>query len=211
MKDPAFLFYTKDFYEGTRTMFPEERACYVDLLIYQHQNGEIPNDMRKLQMYCSGCSVETIQNVLNQKFNQTVNGWLNKRLSIEQKNRSENKPKKIASATLAGLISSNKLGKNETKTIKSAFKIDDFIYSENIEIQDIEIIKTNVKDWFYKMLNHLVKNKANVNADANANGNKDNNLGKSENPLSEKPFFQEDHIIDHLNEISGRQFKKTEN
>ena len=39
MKDPAFLFYSKDFYEGTRTMLPEERACYIDLMIYQHQTA----------------------------------------------------------------------------------------------------------------------------------------------------------------------------
>ena len=48
-KDPAFLLYSKDFYEGTRMMLPEERACYVDLMIYQHQNGGfIPNDVRRI-------------------------------------------------------------------------------------------------------------------------------------------------------------------
>jgi len=41
MKDPAFLFYSKDFYEGTRTMLPEERACYIDLMIYQMLHTKI--------------------------------------------------------------------------------------------------------------------------------------------------------------------------
>ena len=30
-KDPAFLFYSQDFYAGTRTMLPEERACWAHL------------------------------------------------------------------------------------------------------------------------------------------------------------------------------------
>jgi len=37
-KDSAFLFYSNDFYEGTRTMFPEKRACLIDLMIYQHKH-----------------------------------------------------------------------------------------------------------------------------------------------------------------------------
>ena len=40
MKDPAFLFYSKDFYEGTRTMLPEERACYIDLM-----SGRLTNSL----------------------------------------------------------------------------------------------------------------------------------------------------------------------
>ena len=147
-KDPAFLFYSKDFYEGTRMMLPEERACYVDLLIYQHQNGKIPNDLSRVVMYCSGVSSETVNRVLNQKFNQTVDGWFNQRLAKEQENRGERQPKKVASATLAGLISSSKIGKREKTTIKNAFKIDDFIYDNNLIIKDLELIKSNIKDWF---------------------------------------------------------------
>ena len=135
-KDPAFLFYSKDFYEGTRMMLPEERACYVDLLIYQHQNGIIPNDIKRLQMYCSGCSEETIKNVLNHKFNQMVNGWSNQRLNQEVTARSENKPKKIASATFAGLISSSKLTKTQKSALKSGFEISDFIYDNGQIIKE---------------------------------------------------------------------------
>lgn len=83
MKDPAFLFYSKDFYEGTRMMLPEERACYIDLLIYQHQHGSIPNDVKRMALYCSGIDEATLKATLEAKFKLTDNGWLNDRLYNE--------------------------------------------------------------------------------------------------------------------------------
>ena len=177
MKDPAFLFYSKDFYEGTRMMLPEECACYVDLLIYQHQNGIIPNDPKRLQMYCSGCSLETIERVLKDKFNQMVDGWLNERLSNEKISRSENRPKKIASATLAGLISSSNLTKKKALEIKKAFEIEQFIYNDKKELEEVENIKLNIRKWFNHLVDHTVNNIAN----ANANANEDKNIIKNEN------------------------------
>lgn len=89
MKDPAFLFYSKDFYEGTRTMYPSERACYVDLMIFQHQNGPIPDDMQRLTMYCSGIDEVTLKAVLKAKFKQTDKGWINDRLQCVIDERQE--------------------------------------------------------------------------------------------------------------------------
>lgn len=79
-KDPAFLFYSKDFYEGTRTMLPRERACLIDLMIYQHQHGAIPNDMERMSMYCSGIDEATLKATLEAKFKLTESGWLNGKL-----------------------------------------------------------------------------------------------------------------------------------
>ncbi|KAA1244515.1 DUF1376 domain-containing protein [Aquimarina sp. RZ0] len=47
-KDPAVLFYTKDWLEGTVDMFPEEKGVYIDLLCYQHQKGFLPQNERRL-------------------------------------------------------------------------------------------------------------------------------------------------------------------
>lgn len=80
-KDPAFLFYSKDYYEGTRTMLPEERACYVDLMVYQHQNGGfVPNDIPRILMYCSGISEATLKATLKAKFKLCDKGWYNHKL-----------------------------------------------------------------------------------------------------------------------------------
>lgn len=89
MKDPAFLFYSNNFYEGTRTMLPEERACYVDLMIYQHQHGFIPNDIRRVALYCNGISEATLEAVLEAKFELTECGWINKTLDRVINDRKE--------------------------------------------------------------------------------------------------------------------------
>lgn len=92
MKDPAFLFYSKDFYEGTRTMLPRERACFIDLMIYQHQHGPIPDDPERMTMYCSGIDEATFKATLKAKFKQTDEGWVNERLervSMDRKAYSE--------------------------------------------------------------------------------------------------------------------------
>lgn len=207
-KDPAFLFYTKDFYEGTRMMLPEERACLIDLLIYQHQNGVIPLDLKRISMYCSGCEIETINHVLNQKFIKTANGWLNKRLTIETENRSASKPKKIASACFAGLISSNNLPKKSILFLKQKFRIDEFIYENENLIVDETIIKSKVKEWFNKMLNQMVKNLANENENAIEDVNEDEveiekrGVGKKTNI-----DFEIDEVLNHFIAVTGKQIE----
>lgn len=76
-KDPAFLLYSKDFYEGTRMMLPEERACLIDLMIYQQQHGIIPKDIKRVLMYCTGVSQATLKATLEAKFRLTTEGWIN--------------------------------------------------------------------------------------------------------------------------------------
>ena len=86
-KDPAFLFYSDKFYGGTRTMLPEERACYIDLLIYQHQNGIIPLDTKRVLMFCTGVDQATLEATLEAKFKQTPEGWVNLKLEETVKER----------------------------------------------------------------------------------------------------------------------------
>ena len=94
MKDPAFLFYGKDFYEGTRTMLPEERACLVDLLVYQHQHGGlIPNNIKRLQMYCSGIDEATLKATLEAKFVLSDKGWQNSKMEVLTEERNSFKEK----------------------------------------------------------------------------------------------------------------------
>lgn len=86
-KDPAFLFYSNDFYSGTRMMLPEERACYLDLLIYQHQNGFIPDDLKRLRLFCSGIDEATLKATLEAKFKLCLSGWYNEKLKQVIENR----------------------------------------------------------------------------------------------------------------------------
>jgi hypothetical protein len=61
-------------------MLPEERACYIDLLIYQHQIGVIPLDLKRVLMYCSGISEAMLIATLEAKFIKGENGWYNDKL-----------------------------------------------------------------------------------------------------------------------------------
>lgn len=175
MKDPAFLFYSKDFYMGTRMMLPEERGCYVDLMIYQHQNGVIPNDIRRLMMHCSGCSEEIIRSVLQSKFNQTVDGWLNQKLNDVVNQRSTYRPKKIAAGVLAGILSKSKISKKNKEIIKKEFRIEDFTERDGELITDVNLIKSSIRDWYNQMVEHLVDQTANNIGIGNGIGNIINN------------------------------------
>lgn len=79
-KNPAFLFYSTDYYEGTRTMLPTERAAYIDLMIYQHQHGLIDIPAKRLTLYCAGVSEDDIQHVLDAKFVKVDGGYINEKL-----------------------------------------------------------------------------------------------------------------------------------
>lgn len=171
-KDPAFLFYSKDFYEGTRTMLPEERACYLDLLIYQHQNGLIPNDIKRLLMYCSGVSEATLQATLQAKFKPTDKGWLNIKLDGVISDRSDFKNKLSINGTVGQFWKKCKviLSSKEYDSLRKALKTVD-----NLEIfefiKDKEIKKSTLQATLKALLKHLAIGNAIVNVIVNEDNN----------------------------------------
>lgn len=169
-KDPAFLFYSKDFYEGTRMMLPEERACYVDLMIYQHQNGGfIPNDVRRLKMYCSGIDEATLEATLKAKFKLRDKGWYNERLKKVVEER-ENFSKKQSINGVVGQFwkrANKDLNKNELKKLKS---LTSQICSNNKDLNDNWLTKiTDPKAMLKAMLEHLVNEDVIENKDKEEN------------------------------------------
>lgn len=216
-KDPAFLFYTKDFQSGTNYMSCEEVGAYLRLLMHQHQHGSIPCDEEKLMRITGIFSKEKFDLVWNEiknKFtvvNQMVNQMVNQRLNQTMDERAEFRPKKIASAVLAGLLSANReLDDNQRKMIKKSFKIDDFIFLED------EKMKEEIRVWFLdiknKMVNQMVNNIVNVNvnangdvnANANANGDLNNNIINSEKFKKNEIELEIDEVLEHFVKITGR-------
>lgn len=154
MKDPAFLLYSSDFLTGTFDLTMEERGQYITLLCLQHQKGRLSDKAIKL-------SVGNVEKDVLSKFVKDEEGfWYNKRLKQESTKRLTYKPKKIASATLAGLISSSSLNKKQREKIKGLFDIEQFI-SES----DTDLIKSNIKKWFIGLVNQMVNNIEDVNED----------------------------------------------
>lgn len=158
MKDPAFLFYSKDFYEGTRMMLPEERACYLDLLIYQHQNGTIPKNLKRVLMYCSGVDEATLQATLQAKFEETDDGWVNKRLNEEIFSRENYKNGQSESGKIGQFWKKAKkfLAKKDYENLRKTFNERELV---------LEFIKDNetTKDTLEGLLKHIANENANEN------------------------------------------------
>lgn len=225
MKDPAFLFYTKDFISGTQDMSVCEVGAYIRLLCYQHQHGHIPTDHERL-MRITGIfdtnEFYRIWQIVKTKFkmvNEMDNQMVNERLNEVVNERSTAKPKKIAAACLAGLISSNQVSKEIVLKIKRSFDINSFI-SDNQSFNEDDL-KNKIKDWFYNMVNQMVNNLANANANANEDGNKEVNeievfdlkqnpkkskSGKSKLEVLPKHHDEMMEVLETFNKVLGTNF-----
>jgi uncharacterized protein YdaU (DUF1376 family) len=158
-KDPAFLFYTKEFYEGTRTMLPNERACYVDLMIYQHQHGGfIPDDLERMSMYCSGCSKEIVSTVLQTKFQRCPEGWFNEALKKVITEREEYSDKQSENGRLSQYYSKVKklFSEKDFRKFETVFKkLSRDVQIQVIENKDFEPNKNTDPTTFITSFQHL--------------------------------------------------------
>lgn len=188
MKDPAFLFYAKDFYEGTRMMLPEERACYIDLLIYQHQNGFIPNDLKRVLMYCSGVDEATLIATLKAKFVLSEQGWYNLVLKRIIEERTNFKTGQSENGVLGQFY---KKSKRQLNT-KQYNELRDYV--TNVFGKDKLIIELKKEETTHEaMLEALLKHIAIANEDVIENENRKKGAGKKPKPELEltMPFDSE--------------------
>lgn len=159
-KDPAFLFYSKDFYEGTRTMLPEERACYIDLLIYQHQNEIIPLDLKRVVLYCNGVSEAMLLTTLEAKFIKTDKGWYNEKLKTVINERKLFSEKQSVNGLVGQFWKKSKaiLDRKSYSRLKELM-LDKTNFEILTSIKNIEI----TKDMLEAMLKHLEDENENNN------------------------------------------------
>ena len=155
-KDPAFLFYSTDFYEGTRTMLPEERACFLDLMIYQHQRGYIPNDIKRVLLYCNGIDEATLKATLEAKFKLTDKGWINERLQMVIEEREAYSEKQSINGIVGQFWKKAKaiLNKKDFDTLKDS--LSNQSNNDILElIKDKEINKATLEAMLEALLKHL--------------------------------------------------------
>lgn len=80
-KDPAFLFYSKDWVEGTTIMNFEDRGKYIHILAVMHQQGRLDEETIRFM-------VGSISDKLRSKFQVDENGlWFNTKLENETEKR----------------------------------------------------------------------------------------------------------------------------
>ena len=163
-KDPAFLFYSKDWLEGTSEMTSEEKGVYIDLLASQHQRGSLPTETKRLCKLARLSEVEflNIWEDIKHKFKPNGDGRLvNRKLTEVVTERLERSHKNKIISALAVAVRQSNLPYEIKKEARVGFNISDFI-----DISEPKITES-VTEWFNLRLKSIAN--ANANEDANAN------------------------------------------
>lgn len=152
-KDPAFLFYPKDWLQGTAQMMPEEKGIYIDLLSHQHQNGTLPADQTRLarMVGLTKTDFERVFAAIKDKFLDDGNGNLvNQKLTNVVTDRLTKSKAKRVTGTFASVVRLSKLSTNVKEQIKSEFNYNDFM-----KVGDKDLTE-KITVWFNQKAN-LVK------------------------------------------------------
>jgi len=95
-KDPAFLFYTQDFYTGTIFMTDEQVGKYIRLLCLQHQTGHL--EEKHMLNICKTYDVDIFSKFMRDSegkyYNERLDKEVNRRLSYcESRRKNKLSPK----------------------------------------------------------------------------------------------------------------------
>lgn len=167
-KDPAFLFYPKDWLQGTAKLMPEEKGIYIDLLAHQHQDGDLPNNTKRLSRIVglSESDFLPIWECIKDKFIETENNRLvNRKLTELMTERSGKGLKNKIIGTLASVFRLSTAPYDLKFQAKKTFD-----YSEFLEVDEPKLTET-ITEWFHERLKSI------GNGNANGNGN-DNNINR---------------------------------
>jgi uncharacterized protein YdaU (DUF1376 family) len=142
MKDPAFLFYYRDFKSSTENMTNEQRGAYIQLMCIQAENNVVTDqDMLKI---CSNICFKTMSVKLNEELYSVV----------------KSKFKELPDAP--GHFINNRLAEEIEKRIK---------YSESRRTnRQKNISKSYDKTYVQSYEKHMVNVNENVNRDENIKG-----------------------------------------
>jgi hypothetical protein len=141
-KDPAFLFYPKDWLSGTAEYMPDEKGVYIDLLCHQHQKGSLPSDTDRLARMV-GLSHESflkIWSVISIHFdrldNRTDDRLVNQKLYRLTVRRAEKGLINTINGTFAGLLRVGNYDAKTYKHLKSEFDTSLFLSCSKDELSE---------------------------------------------------------------------------
>lgn len=167
-QDPAFLFYPKDWIQGTAKLMPEEKGIYIDLLAHQHQDKDLPNDTKRLSRIVGMSESEflPIWDGIKDKFLLNKNNRLvNRKLTELMTERSDKGWKNKIIGTLASVIRLS----NEPYDIKFLAK-KTFDYNDFLDVPQPNLTES-ITEWYVKRLKSI------GNGNENAIGNVINKEG----------------------------------
>lgn len=165
MKDPAFLFYSKDWIEGTAEMMPEEKGVYIDLLAYQHQRGYLPSDSKRLaRLVRMGVDeFEEIWKHISDKFERDGERTLNRKLEQVMNERADKGETNKIIGIFGHLCRNSEAKRSDVNKIRKEFKASKF---KGI---DSERLSERITEWFAERLAALEDEDANEDKDVNEN------------------------------------------
>jgi uncharacterized protein YdaU (DUF1376 family) len=175
-KDPAFLFYSKDWLEGTMELTAEEKGVYIDLLAHQHQKGSLPSDTKRLCKLVGMAEAEflTIWSGIKAKFKPTEDDRIhNLKLTGVVTERSENGRKNKIIGLFAVVVRQSQKSLELKAQAKKGFRVDHFI-----NLPD-HLLTEHITKWFTERLASLEDG----NATAKGNANKIKEGGSGEDTI----------------------------
>lgn len=161
-KDPAFLFYSQAWLEGTAEMTLEEKGMYIDLLANQHQKGSLPTEPKRL-CKLARCGEDEFLKIwpdISFKFKQNGDGRLvNRRLTEVVTERLERGHKNKIISALAVAVKQSKMPVEIKNEAKKGFNVLSFFTIPEPKVTEA------VTEWFTERLASLT----NTNKDTNTN------------------------------------------
>lgn len=167
-KDPAFLFYSKDWIQGTAKLMPEEKGVYIDLLAHQHQDNDLPSNTKRLARIVGLSETDflPIWENIKDKFIETGNNRLvNRKLTELMTERSEKGLKNKIIGTLASVVRLSSAPYDLKYQAKKNFD-----YTEFLDVELPKLTET-ITEWFSERLKSIANGNGNAN-DININNTK---------------------------------------
>ena len=181
-KDPAALVYMDKWIAATNGMKSAFRAWYFDLILYQFDNGPIPDDLDTMAGICRVLPSEyqmfnqMVNQVVHHKFKQKEDGsWYNEFAEQVISKRKSFKEKRTKSSNIGVVV------KMAKKLPAATDKVISLLKNELYELEIEEIEKYKNKYVLNQMVNHLV----NLYIDVDVNEDINSNIGKG--GMGEKP------------------------
>lgn len=206
MKDPAFMFYSKNWIEGTADLFPEEKGVYIDLLCHQHQRGSLPNDTRRLARLVglSQDEFEKIWKNISCKFIANGEAIANQTLKRVMEERADKGENNAIIGTFAQISKKSAATFQQKEIIKKQF------YFKQFKGIEREKLSERLTEWYSERYASLVD--VNVNVDVTEDVNTDENtfLKKSEKTFlngKEKRHRYQDGIEKAFIDVFSEAFK----
>lgn len=127
--DPAFLFYSKDWIQGTAQMTNEEKGIYIDLLAHQHQDNGLPISTLRLSKLSNLPENEFLKiwDYLKYKFVEMDGKLFNLKLVEVMTGRSQYTEMRTIIGTFGGILRDMQISDDEKSILRKLFKYSDFL------------------------------------------------------------------------------------